>query len=175
MNQEYFDRIYEKTYRALLRYAIVHLSSPADAEDALQNVYLGFYRRITERGHADILAPQAFLLKMLKHEIVHRYEERTKRNAFETDEFDESLAIDPDSFEDEVEIRADAGQVLEAAKSLSPDSYRVFVLYYGFDMSVSEIAKEMQLGTEAVKSRLFRGRDAVRRQLTDRGAIHFTM
>ena len=175
MNQEYFDRIYEKTYRTLLRYAIVHLSSPADAEDALQNVYLGFYRRITERGHADVLAPQAFLLKMLKHEIAHRYEERAKRNTFETDEFDESIAIDPDSFEEEVEIRAEAGQVLEAAKSLSPDSYRVFVLYYGFDMSVTEIAKEMQLGTEAVKSRLHRGREAVRKQLTDRGAISLSM
>ena len=66
MDQNYFDKVYERTYRTLLRYAIVHLSDPIDAEDALQDVYLSFYRRIGERGHADIFAPQAFLLKMLK-------------------------------------------------------------------------------------------------------------
>ena len=58
-----------------------------------------------------------------------------------------------------------AGQVMDAAKTLSPDTYRVFVLYYGFELSVAEIAKEMHLGTEAVKSRLHRGRNAVRNQL----------
>ena len=42
MDQSYFDRVYEATYRPLLKYAIVHLSDPTDAEDALQNVYLAF-------------------------------------------------------------------------------------------------------------------------------------
>ena len=68
MDQSYFDRVYETTYRPLLRYAIVHLSDPTDAEDALQNVYLSFYRRIERYGHLDVLFPKAFLLKMLKRE-----------------------------------------------------------------------------------------------------------
>ena len=46
MDQQYFDRVYKTTYGSLLKYAIVHLSDPTDAEDALQNVYLAFYRRI---------------------------------------------------------------------------------------------------------------------------------
>ena len=77
--------------------------------------------------------------------------------------------MDPVPFEETVINRAAAGQVMEAAKTLSPDSYRVFVLYYGFEMSVSEIAKETQLGEEAVKSRLYRGRNAVRKRLTQTG------
>ena len=165
MNQDYFDKVYEKTYRALLRYAIVHLSDPTEAEDALQDVYLGFYRRIEARGHADILAPQAFLLKMLQREVIRRYAARAKRDALEAEAFEESAVADPVPFEETLVNRAAAGQVLEAAKSLSPDSYRVFVLYYGFGMSVAEIVKETQLGTEAVKSRLYRGRNAVRKQL----------
>lgn len=169
MNQNYFDKVYEKTYRTLLRYAIVHLSDPVDAEDALQNVYLGFYRRIEARGHADILAPQAFLLKMLRHEVIRHYAVRAKRSAFEAESLETEAAADPVSFEDAVENREAAGQVLEAAKALSPDSYRVFVLFYGFGLSVSEIAKETQLGEEAVKSRLYRGRNAVRRLLKDQG------
>lgn len=162
--EDYFDRIYEKTYRPLLRYAIVHLSDPLDAEDALQNVYVDFYRRVESCGHADILAPQLFLLKMLKREIIRNYAERS---AHETSPLEDDTAADPLSFEDAVETRIMAGQVLDAAKTLSKDTYRVFVLYYGFQLSVAEIAKEMKLGEEAVKSRLHRGRNAVRRQLTN--------
>jgi RNA polymerase sigma-70 factor (ECF subfamily) len=170
MKQAYFDRVYERTYRTLLRYAIVHLSDPTDAEDALQDVYVDFYRRIEQRGHADILSPQAFLLKMLKREIVRRYVERSERRAFEVYDADEAEAADPLSFEDVAETRMMAGQVLETAKQLSPDSYRVFVLYYGFQMSVAEIARETQLGAEAVKSRLFRARNEIRRRLTGQAA-----
>lgn len=162
MQQDYFDRIYEKTYRPLLRYAIVHLSDPLDAEDALQNVFIDFYRRIESRGHADILAPQLFLLKMLKREIIRNYAER---GAHETSPLEDNAAADPLSFTDAVEARVMAGQVFDAAKTLSKDTYRVFVLYYGFEQSVSQIAKEMKLSEEAVKSRLFRGRNAVRRLL----------
>ena len=164
MNQDYFDKVYEKTYRPLLRYAIVHLNDPLDAEDALQNVFVDFYRRIEARGHAYILAPQLFLLKMLKREIIRNYAERS---AHETSPLEENVAADPLSFEDAVESRVMAGQVMDAAKTLSPDTYRVFVLYYGFQLSVAEIAREMKLGEEAVKSRLFRGRNAVRRQLAN--------
>lgn len=160
--EDYFDRIYEKTYRPLLRYAIVHLSDPLDAEDALQNVFIAFYRRIEARGHADILAPQLFLLKMLKREIIKNYAERS---AHETSPLEEDVAADPLSFEDAVETRVMADQVMKAARMLSPDTYRVFVLYYGFERSVAEIAREMHLGEEAVKSRLHRGRNAVRRLL----------
>lgn len=163
MKQDYFDRIYEKTYRSLLRYAIVHLSDPRDAEDALQNVFINFYRRIEARGHADILAPQLFLLKMLKREIIRSYRERS---ATETEPLEENVAADPLHFEDAVEARMMAGQVFDAAKTLSGDSYRIFVLYYGFELSVAEIARQMQMNEEAVKSRLYRGRNAVRRRLS---------
>ena len=51
MNKSYFEQVYEKTHRSLIRYAIVHLDDPTDAEDALQNVYVDFYRRVERYGH----------------------------------------------------------------------------------------------------------------------------
>ncbi len=162
MRQDYFDRVYEKTYVSLLRYAIVHLSDPLDAEDALQNVYTQFFRRIEARGHADILSPLAFLMKLLKREIIRSYAERS---AHETSELADDVAAEPLSFEDEAETRVMAEHVWDAAKTLPPENYRVFLLYYGFEHSVAEIARELRLGEEAVKSRLFRSRNAVRRQL----------
>ena len=165
MDQHYFDRVYETTYRPLLRYAIVHLSDPTDAEDAVQNVYLSFYRRIERYGHLDVLFPKAFLLKMLKREIITAYAEREKRNLRPLEEVQEDRLKDDVDYEDAVLDRALAQDILTEAKKLPRETYRVFVLYYGYEMTVSEIAKELDLGTEAVKSRLFRGRNAIRQYL----------
>ena len=69
-------------------------------------------------------------------------------------------------FEDGVLDRALAEEILMEAKRLPRDTYRIFVLYYGYEMTISEIAKELGMGAEAVKSRLFRGRNAIRQFLT---------
>ena len=165
MDQHYFDRVYETTYRPLLRYAIVHLSEPTDAEDAVQNVYLDFYRRIERYGHLDVLFPKAFLLKMLKREIIARYAERDKRNLRSLEDVPEERLKDDVVFEDAVLDRALAQDILTEAKKLPRETYRVFVLYYGYELSISEISRELGMGTEAVKSRLFRGRNAIRQYL----------
>ena len=166
MDRNYFDRVYETTYRPLLRYAIVHLSDPTDAEDAVQNVYLSFYRRIERYGHLDVLFPKAFLLKMLKREIIQKYAEREKRNLRPLEEVPEDRLRDDVVFEDVVLDRALAQDILAEAKKLPRETYRVFVLYYGYELSISEIARELGMGVEAVKSRLFRGRNAIRQYLT---------
>lgn len=166
MDRQYFDRVYETTYRSLLKYAIVHLSDPTDAEDALQNVYLAFYRRIERYGHLDVLVPKAFLLKMLKREIMEQYAEREKRSVRLLDDVPEERLKDDVVFEDGVLDRALAQDILTEAKKLPRETYRVFVLYYGYELTISEIAKELGMGAEAVKSRLFRGRNAIRQFLT---------
>ena len=166
MDQHYFDRVYETTYGSLLRYAIVHLSDPTDAEDAVQNVYLDFYRRIQRYGHLDVLFPKAFLLKMLKREIITAYAERDKRHLRSLEDVPEERLRDDLIFEDGVLDRALAQDILAEAKKLPRETYRVFLLYYGYELTVSEIARELGMGTVAVKSRLFRGRNAIRQYLT---------
>ena len=166
MDQSYFDRVYETTYRPLLKYAIIHLSDPTDAEDALQNVYLSFYRRIERYGHLDVLFPKAFLLKMLKREIIERYAEREKHAVRLLEDVPEDRLRDDLSFEDGVLDRALAREILAEAKKLPREAYRIFVLYYGYELTISEISKELGMGAEAVKSRLFRGRNAIRQNLT---------
>ena len=162
MDQSYFNRVYESTYDNLLKYAIVHLSDPTDAEDALQNVYVDFYRRIERYGHIDILSPEAFLRKMLKREIIRHYQEREQRKMRLIDMTDEERIPEAEPFEEAVMDRTLAEEILVYAKTLPKELYRTFVLYYGFEMQVSEIAETLGAGTEAVKSRLFRARKQLR-------------
>ena len=165
MDKQYFERVYQKTYRSLLKYAIVHLSDPTDAEDAVQNVYVDFCRRIERYGHLDILSPEAFLKKMLKREIISHYKEREQRKLHLVDLTDDERIPDGEPFEDVVMDRALAAEVLAHAKKLPAEVYRTFVLYYGYELSVSEVAATLGVGTEAVKSRLFRARKHIKEAL----------
>ena len=166
MNMSYFEKVYEQTHRSLLKYAIVHLDDPTDAEDALQNVYVDFYRRVTQYGHIDILSPEAFLIKMLKREIIQNYRERERRRLHFVDEIREDRIPD-EPFEDTVMDRALAEEILKQAKLLPKEMYRTFVLYYGYEMSVSEITKQLDVGKEAVKSRLLRARNTLKQRMED--------
>lgn len=170
MNKSYFEKVYEQTHRSLLRYAIVHLDDPTDAEDALQNVYVDFYRRITQYGHIDILSPEAFLIRMLKREIIQNYRERERRRLRFVDEIREDQ-IPSEHFEDVVMDRALAEEILKQAKLLPKETYRTFVLYYGYEMSVSEIAKQLDVGKEAVKSRLLRARNSLKQRMDESYSI----
>lgn len=166
LNTGYFERVYEKTHRSLIKYAIVHLDDPTDAEDAIQNVYVDFYRRITQYGHIDILSPEAFLIKMLKREIIQNYRERERRKLRFVDEIKEGHIPD-EPFEDVVMDRAMAEEILKQAKLLPKEMYRTFVLYYGYEMSVSEIAKQLDVSKEAIKSRLLRARNTLKQRMED--------
>lgn len=166
MNKSYFEQVYEKTHRSLIKYAIVHLDDPTDAEDALQNVYVDFYRRIERYGHFDILSPEAFLIKMLKREIIQNYRERERRRLHFVDEIREDI-LPEESFEDMAMDRALAEEIFRNAKALPKEMYRTFVLYYGYEMSVSEIAKQLDVSKEAVKTRLLRARNRLKQQMTE--------
>ena len=174
MDQNYFDRVYGETYPQLLRYAILHLSDPTDAEDALQTVYLAFFRRTERFGHLDILSPKSFLLRMLRREIIRTYAERSTEKARLAAAETEAEILDSEAPEPEDLFlnRATATEILESAKRLPAESYRIFVLYYGFSMTVREISDVLGIGQEAVKSRLFRARNAIRKQLAERGNAH---
>jgi RNA polymerase sigma-70 factor (ECF subfamily) len=164
MKDNYFEQVYEKTHRSLIRYAIVHLDDPTDAEDALQNVYVDFYRRIQQYGHFDILSPEAFLIKMLKREIIQNYKERERRRLRFVEEIKEDR-IPEEPFEDVVMDRALAEEIFRNAKALPKEMYRTFVLYYGYEMSVSEIASQLDVSKEAVKSRLLRARNILKQRM----------
>lgn len=162
----YFDRVYADSYPLLLRYALLRLSNPFDAEDALQNVYLRFLERLARRGHADIGEPGAFLLRMLRNEIAAHYASRAARQAHESALDEAYLPADEPDFALRAATREEAEAVYAAARALPGECYRVFVLYYGFEMSVEEIAAALHIGREAVKGRLFRARRSIRAQLT---------
>ena len=57
------------------------------------------------------------------------------------------------------------GKVWGEIASAPAESYKAFVLYYYLDMTVADIARELNLSESAVKSRIHRLRASVRQKL----------
>ena len=56
-------------------------------------------------------------------------------------------------------------EIWSIVKSEPLASYQAFTLYYGFSVPTDEIAKELNLSEDAVRKRLSRTRNRIRRQL----------
>ena len=64
----YFDAVYAETIGSVSRFVVSHAARFQDTEDIVQNVYTRFYKRISEKGYADIESTEAFLINIAKFE-----------------------------------------------------------------------------------------------------------
>lgn len=161
--EQYFNNVYDDTYTGLLKYTVAKTSRADEVEDIMQAVYQKFYTRICRRGFTDIQNPHAFLMTLANRELARFYAAKQRRNERETALDFELEAEEP--FAPAFEQSEAAARVWETVRGFAPEAYRVFALYYGFDMPVEDVAKALGLTEQAVKSRLFRARNEVRRRL----------
>ena len=69
-----------------------------------------------------------------------------------------------EGFEPALLDQMDAAGVWQIVKNEPLLSYQTFVLYYGFDQSVRQIAGALHISEDAVKARLYRTRERIRMQ-----------
>ena len=164
--RRYNQRIY-RVARAILR-------NDAEAEDVMQEAYVRAYEHLGEfAGEAKFAT---WLTKIAVYEALARVRQRVKTagpksisdvnshimNTVMTDE------RDPERQAYDQELRS----VIERAIEALPESYRsVFVLRVVEGLDVNETATALDIGLEAVKTRLHRGRALLRKELERRAGI----
>ena len=159
---EYFNTVYEATYRELMRRCM--LKAPIeDSRDILQNTYAKFYGFILRRGTGAVRDPNAYLARILKHEIARWHRSRAERREVPI-EAAENEPLDS-SFEDTSLDCASVEEILACIEGESDVMKRMFILYYGYGMKLSDIAAEMGTTEVGVKCRLLRVRKKIRTML----------
>ena len=156
----YFDEVYREHAAKLKRFLVVRIRSVSDMEDLYQEVWKRFYER-TAIVRPD--EPFRYLVKIAKGELYKRYRSNSKQNERE----EPLLETIPDAqapFEPALLDRMDAAAVWQIVKQEPLLSYQTFVLYYGFDQSVRQIAGALHVSEDAVKARLYRTRERIRAQ-----------
>ena len=149
MDQALFDRVYETYGPALYRFCLLQMKNPADAEDVLQDV---FVKRLYQ-------APK---FKSPEHERSWLYQVALNLCR---DEWRRSRRS-------ELPLAAAAGVSLPPAElslldqvSNLPEKRTVLHLHYYQGYGLQEIARLLGVTVPAVKMRLKRGREALRKEL----------
>ena len=154
----YFDEVYGEYAARLKRFVVVRIRAVSDMEDIIQEVWKRFYERTA------IIRPQEpfrYLIKIAKGELYKRYRKQSLQNERE-EPLLESLPDAQAPFEPALLDRMDAAAVWQIVKTEPLLSYQSFVLYYGFDQTVRQIAQALSISEDAVKSRLYRTRERIR-------------
>ena len=162
---ETFNRVYDATRDALLRWLIPHVRCADDVQDLMQEIYRKLYRKMTKRG--GIAEPEKYVFGIAKRELAHFYRRRAEAQASEAPLSDQL----PDESAEPEDIALDRERLREIwalVKTEPLPSYQAFTLYYGFSIPTSEIAKMLGLSEDAVRRRLSRTRARIRSLLTDR-------
>ena len=133
------------------------LGSSADAEDALQEVFIKLLSRTLPFKNSE--HEKAWLIRVMQNKC--RDMLRSAR-CKEVPANENEVVADNDF--GAAERRAD---VISAIQSVPPQAKTVLILYYYYDYSVAQIAQTLKISNSAVKMRLKRGREILKSKLGD--------
>ncbi len=161
-----FEVLMRRYNQRLYRVARSILHDGDEAEDVMQDAYVRAYEHLAEFAGAAKFS--TWLTKIAVYEALRRAKRRTRTPALNETEMDlimtnaASNTADPERQTHDEEVRV----VLERAIEGLPEGYRsVFVLRVVEGLDVADTAASLEIGTEAVKTRLHRARAMLRKDL----------
>ncbi len=137
------------------RFARTLCSTPEDAEDAAQEALIVLYRRIGTLRASAALASWVF--QIVRNECIRRSRITLRRPTA-------SMMVEP-SAEDAALARMEVERIVQCISALPPEQRAVLVLRDIQGLSGAATAQSLGLSKAAMKSRLHRGREALRHRL----------
>jgi len=156
-NEQAFLALYQRHRTPAFRFAYRLTGSAAEAEDIVQECFLSIL------GRESFDATQASLRTYLFGIVRHLAWKRSRRMERESEEVDDRAGI-ADPLRDLLASEREA--MVELAVSSLPLLQREALILFEYeDMSLEEIAQITGAEANAVKARLFRARESLRRRL----------
>jgi RNA polymerase sigma-70 factor (ECF subfamily) len=155
--QAYQGPVYNLTYRML--------GDPQEAEDAAQEVFFRAYRKLNSYDPGRKFS--TWLLSIASHHCIDRLRRRRlKWHSIDDENLPQDVMTSQEPGPERHALQNEReAQVQELLSTLSPDYRTVVVLHYWYDLSYEEIAQTTGSTVSAVKSRLFRARRMLAKQL----------
>ena len=172
----------EQAYEALIQryqqpvYNLIFrlLNDPADANDVVQEVFLKVFRNVGSFRGQSSLKTWVYRIAVNEAHNHRRWFSRHRRQEVGLDRDDDERSYQ-DTLSDhspspfQAAVDEEASEILEAAvQALNPTFRAAVVLRDVEDLSYDEIADILQINLGTVKSRIMRGREALRHALTAR-------
>ena len=161
-----YEILMRRYNQRLYRVARSILRNDAEAEDVMQDAYVRAYQHLNQfAGEAKF---STWLTKIAVYEALARSRRAARYSDGEVMAKITTDTPDPERQAYDRELRT----VLEGAIDALPEPYRlVFVLRSVEGLSVAETAGCLEIGVEAVKTRLHRARSLLRKDLEQRAGL----
>ncbi|HZK01505.1 MAG TPA: RNA polymerase sigma factor [Anaerovoracaceae bacterium] len=157
-------RAFELYYRPVYYAAYFVTKEPTSAEDAAQEAFLTLWEKVNQLKDAAKI--QGWLVRVASNKA--RDAIRKKAREVMYSEMDKTLKTDDDLPEPAVVKKEEEEIVREAIQSLPEDLQQLFYFRYFQEMTMQEISTTMGMPEGTVKSKLFRGRETVKKYLERR-------
>jgi RNA polymerase sigma-70 factor (ECF subfamily) len=160
--EDLFERHRDRVYT--IAYAV--LGNPTDAVDVVQDTFLRAFKKL-HRFRKDG-AVSAYLYRTARNAAIDILRARKGVQTTSLDEADGSPRPIPDpgdTPERAFRRRTNEEALIRAVAQLSEEHRAVLVMHHIEGLSVEAIARELRIPAGTVKSRLGRGREALRRKL----------
>jgi len=156
-----FEQVLKKYADTVTRVCIVHCGNQTDAQDCFQNVFLKLYQSdIDFESEAHI---RAWLIRVAVNDCTDWYRQFWKRRIILTDEFpDNNLEIEQEQDD----------SVIPYLMKLPFKYRRILYCHYYEDKKISEMATELKLSENTVKTQLVRGRELLKRNIKKAQTVH---
>jgi RNA polymerase sigma-70 factor (ECF subfamily) len=158
-----FEVLMRRHNQRVYRVARAVLKDEVEAEDAMQQAYINAYLHL---GQFEERAQfSTWLTRIAVREALARRRRARPEDAVDT--FDDTQAEQPNP--EHQAYAGELGRLIESAVDALPEGYRVvFMLREVEGLNTAETAETLELGEEAVKTRLHRARAMVRASISER-------
>lgn len=165
---KFFTEIYEQTYRSVFKYVLAKCNNTSSVQDIIQNAYISFYNRLNKSGN-ELREPKKYLMKIVKNEVYKHYGvlERLKKHIPVFSKLDEEdfSNIEFEFLSEEIcydKVLCD--DLWNYIKNEDMLTFKIFNLYFVYDLKITEIAEELNINQSTVKNRLYRSLKQMRQQ-----------
>jgi RNA polymerase sigma-70 factor (ECF subfamily) len=155
-----FEKLYNDTYGNTLKYIVCKCSDLEDVNDIIQDVYVDFYKLLKKNDVLELTNVNAFLIGIAKNKVKKYYGLKYKLKSMfisNTDDLDIQNMPNVDVFLEEIVINNyDKQKLWSFVKNKKSIIGKIFYLHYSLEMTIKQIAEELNINESTVKNHLYR-------------------
>lgn len=157
------DDFYNYIYVIVKNYSSIYITDE-DIEEIISDVFVAIWKNSVKLSKTTILKP--YFAGIAKNIIKNKYR-KMELNFFISD-YEEKL-VDNSNIEEVTEKNEQNNIIKEVLKTLKPETYKVFIMFYYESKTIKEIAKTLNVSEGKVKIILHRVRKIIKKSLEDGG------
>lgn len=169
-----FSEIYSEFYTSLYAYSRKYISDPGEAEDIVQNVFIGLWeKRDNLLIHSSF---KSYLYRMVSNSCLNVLKHQEVKNEYARDFKIRMMEEDNQRIQDEIvseEINHTEiiNDLTQAVNELPDSCRRIFKMSRFSNMKSKEIAKDLGISVRTVETQIYRALKLLRKKLVKENQV----